>query len=99
MDFVEEAERKNYTLVDCEQMAMPLVHMGKSPSIKQVELFEFLYNVDGTKEYFTCQKPLNKYKLKEFMHDLSNSPWKTGFMKSAFRLPLPYYLIYEIVRK
>lgn len=99
LDFVKEAERKKYTLVDCEQMAMPLVHMGKSPSIKQVKLFEFLYNADGTKEYFTCQKPLYKYKLKEFMHDLSNSPWKTGFMKSAFRLPLPYYLIYEIVRK
>ena len=99
LDFVKEAECQNYSLADCKQMAMPLVHMGKSPSAKQVKLFEFLYNADGTKEYFTCQKPLYKYKLREFTHDLSNSPWKTGFMKSAFKLPLPYYLIYEIIRK
>ena len=57
------------------------------------------YNMDGTKVYYLCQKPIYQYNLKEFIHACRNSVWKTGFMKSAFKFPFPYYFIYELIKK
>ena len=79
--------------------AMPLVEFGKSPTLRGVKLFSFFYNVDGTKQYFVAQKPVFKYRPKELAHDLSNSVWKTGFMKSVLKLPFPYFRIYDSLRK
>lgn len=99
MKFVEKAYQLKVVLTNEKEWAYPLIKVGKSPTLEQVYLFKFLYNVDGTKVYYICQKPLYKYSIKEFLHDFSNSVWKTGFMKSAFKLPLPYYWIYEMIRK
>lgn len=79
--------------------AEPLVAFGKSPPLKGVKLFSFFYNVDGTKQYFVAQKPLWKYAPKELAHDLSNSVWKTGFMKSVLKVPFPYFKVYDLLRK
>lgn len=81
------------------QLTEPLIRFGMKPEVGDTELFSFFYITDGTKIYFTAQKPFFRYKPKEFIHAFSDSPWKTGFMKSAFRLPLPYYLIYKLIRK
>ena len=62
---------------------------------KDIKLFSFFYNTDGVKEYYTSQKGLLKYKPKELLMALSNSVWKTGFMKSVFKIPLPYFYIYS----
>ncbi len=84
---------------DLRDWAMPLVAFGKSPTLRGVKLFSFFYNVDGTKQYFVAQKPLWKYRPRELVHDLSNSVWKTGFMKSVLKVPFPYFKIYDILRK
>lgn len=84
---------------DLRDWAMPLVEFGKSPPMWGVKLFSFFYNVDGTKQYFVAQKPLRQYRPKELLHDLSNSVWKTGFMKSVLKVPFPYFKIYDILRK
>lgn len=97
--FVKEMLKENGISIDSKSWALPLIKVGKKPTNAQIKLFSFLYNMDGDKTYYVCQKPLYKYHLKEFMHDLSNSVWKTGFMKSAFKLPLPYYFIYKLIRK
>lgn len=55
--------------------------------------------MDGTKVYYLCQKPIYQYNLTEFIHAFRNSVWKTGFMKSAFKFPFPYYFIYELIKK
>ncbi len=87
------------TTDNLREWAMPLVEFGKSPPLWGVKLFSFFYNVDGTKQYFVAQKSLWKYKPKELLHDLSNSVWKTGFMKSVLKVPFPYFKIYDILRK
>lgn len=84
---------------DLRSFAGPLVEFGKSPPLWGVKLFSFFYNVDGTKQYFVAQKPLWKYAPKELIHDLSNSVWKTGFMKSVLKVPFPYFKIYDLLRK
>lgn len=81
------------------RLAYPLIKFGKYPSLNDVKLFSFFYNTDGIKEYYVSQKGLFKYKPKELVRALSNSVWKTGFMKSVFKIPLPYFYIYSWLRK
>ena len=84
---------------NCIEKALDLVRFGEKPDLKRLSLFYFLYNVDGEKIFYLPQKSIFKYKPKEFIHSLSNSVWKTGFMRAAFKLPLPYNLIYNLLRK
>ena len=81
------------------RMAMPLIQFGKTPDLRRLALFRSFYNTDGTRVYYLPQKGIFRYKPGEFAHALSNSPWKTGFMRAAFRLPLPYHLIYDWLKK
>lgn len=99
LDFIKKISLRQDILVENKIWAIPLINVGKNPTNKQIKLFEFLYNVDGIKNYYVCQKSLWEYDLEEFIHSLSNSVWKTGFMKSAFKIPLPYFWIYELIRK
>lgn len=99
LDFVRIATGKAIKIYDNKAWAYPLIEVGKNPSRADVKLLSFLYNTDGSKVYFVSQKPLYKYKPKELVYALSNSVWKTGFMKSVFKLPLPYYYIYRALRK
>lgn len=102
MDFLDMIESGKVNVpdnTDNRQWAVPLIRFGQHPSNSGVRLFSFFYIEDGRKQYFTVQKKLKEYNIREFIRDLSDSPWKTGFMKSAFKLPLPYYLIYRIIKK
>ncbi|MCQ2487353.1 MAG: hypothetical protein MJ129_05450 [Clostridia bacterium] len=99
LDFVEAAKAASMDGIALQDLAMPLVEFGKNPPLWGVKLFKFFYNIDGNKQYFVSRKPLYKYGVRELMHALSNSVWKTGFMKSVFKLPLPYYKVYELLRK
>lgn len=83
----------------CSEAAMPLVKFGANPDRENLKLFYPFYNTDGGKIYYLPQKPLYRYKPKELAYALSNSVWKTGFMKALFKLPFPYYWIYNIIRK
>lgn len=103
IDFLFECYHQNQNDVpevkDEREWAKSILRFGQYPSKKDTELFRFFYIEDDGRQFFTAQKKLHQYKLKEFMHDLSNSPWKTGFMKSVFVIPFPYYIIYRILRK
>ncbi len=85
---------KNYI-----KYARPLIHFGKYPNANQLKIFTFLYNTDGEKIYYLPQKCIFKYSPLEFVHALSNSSWKTGFMKAAFKIPFPYFIIYSLLKK
>lgn len=76
-----------------------LMQFGKYPSYGETRLFEGFYNLDGVKKYYLPQKKIYQFKPMELIHDLSNSCWKTGFMRKAFVLPLPYYWIYVLMRR
>lgn len=98
LDFMKKALSVNISLSD-RDLAMPLIKAGRNPTMKDVQLFSFFYNTDGTKVYYVSQKPLSQYHLQELVYSFSNSVWKTGFMKSVFRLPLPYYYLYCLMKK
>ena len=112
-DMVEAIKEMQSGAIDCfkllcknenmcigyKEYAMPLLLYGEKPSLQDALLFKNMYNTDGIKTYFLPQKPSTQYKLKEFKRDLSNSSWKTGFLKAFFKVPFPYDLIYKVIRK
>ena len=99
INFIKKIKNNNIDISNNIELAMPLIKFGKYPSLKDVELFSFFYNTDGIKEYYVSQKGLLEYKPKELLRALSNSVWKTGFMKSVFKIPFPYFYIYSWIRR
>ena len=98
LTYVQEAVAHDIDPPD-ESLCNPLLRFGRKPSLADTKLFSFFYNTDGSKAYYTSQKPLYRYRPKELIRALSDSPWKTGFMKSAFKVPLPYYTVYRLMKK
>lgn len=82
-----------------KSLYMPLMKFGMYPTLSQTKIFRFFYTTDGKKTYFLPQKNVFCYSPKEFFLALSNSMWKTGFMKEAFKIPFPYYWIYKFIRR
>ena len=99
MDCFEILCNKDTGITDYREFATPLLLYGEKPSLQQALLFKDMYISDGIKSYFLPQKSLTQYKAGEFKRELSNSCWKTGFMKAAFKVPFPYDWIYKVMRK
>lgn len=97
--YIEHNKDKEITRKEVQCSINKFIRFGQYPGLNHLRLFSNFYNVDGTKVYYLPQKPIYKFGLKELMHGLSNSTWKTGYMKQLFKVPLPYYLIYYLVRK
>ena len=81
--------------MNLKEYANPLIDFGLKPSIADTKVFSFFYNIDGQKYFFLPQKKIFQYKPGELLRALNYSPWKTGFMKSLFKIPFPYYVIYR----
>mgnify|MGYP001069184290 CR=1 FL=1 len=99
LDYVYEAVQRCIQVENNKWLYMPLVRFGMYPTLSQTRIFHSFYTTDGEKLYFLPQKSILRYKPKEFLLALSNSMWKTGFMKEAFKIPFPYYWIYKLIRK
>lgn len=99
LNYIKNGIKKNLSFSCVDDSCSALIRFGKTPSYAETQMFGFFYITDGEKQYFIPQKPLYKYRPKEFVIDLSNSIWKTGFMKAAFRIPFPYYWIYNLMRR
>lgn len=76
-----------------------LISFGMNPPRWGIEMFKEFYVYDGDKQWFVSDKPFIKYGFNELKHAISGSVWKTGFMKSLFRIPFPYFTIYKVIRK
>jgi len=98
LDYVKNVKATEADALD-SALIKPLFRFGKRPSLEDTKLFTSFYNLDGTKAYYTAQKPLFRYRMKELKHALADSPWKTGFMKSLLKIPFPYYGIYCLMKK
>ena len=77
----------------------PIMKFGMNPPQWGIEIFKDFFIKDGSDQVYVSTKPLYKYHIKELIHTLSNSVWKTGFMKSIMRIPFPYYWIYAGMRR
>lgn len=81
--------------------AEPLLRFGGNPPAWGRKLFRRFFNFDnGVRLYLLPQKSLFRHSPREFVLRLSQSSWKTGFLRDAFRFPfLPYLAIYRLLKK
>lgn len=79
----------------------PLLDFGCNPPAWGRRLFRHFYNFDnGVRLYLLPQKTPLRHSPREFALRLSQSSWKTGFLRDALRLPfLPYLAIYRLLKK
>ncbi|MBR1383488.1 MAG: hypothetical protein IJ555_06725 [Ruminococcus sp.] len=98
LDFIRRAHAKGLSTSD-ERLMKPLLQFGTSPSLEDTRLFSDICHFDGTRHYFTPQKPMYRFKPRELAHALANSPWKTGFMRALFKIPGPYFTAFKILKK
>lgn len=98
LDYLQDNRHRELT-GDYREMAAGIIKFGSAPTNEDVKLFSFFYNIDGDKRYYTAQKSVFQYGIKELVYAFANSPWKTGFMKSLMKVPFPYYRIYEMIKR
>lgn len=98
LEYVKSALKASEDRKD-ESLVEPMIRFGMKPSVRDTMIFSDFYNNDGGKIYYVAQKKLFQYGAKELVHAFAKSPWKTGFMKSVFRLPLPYYWVYQLMKR
>lgn len=95
-----QEEAIKYVEFDGIRNSKPFLAFGRNPPRKWLNIFSAFYNLDGgVKLYFLPRKRLYEYGFKEFILALNQSPWKTGFLKKVFFMPLPYFYLYKMLKK
>lgn len=81
--------------------AEPLLRFGCNPPSWGRRLFRRFFNFDnGVRLYLLPQKSPLRHSPREFVLRLSQSSWKTGFLRDTLRLPfLPYLTLYKLLKK
>lgn len=103
--FIEEymsTAISRYSKMDSEAAFKNLFSVGINPKLDQLEkLGSIVFFNNGFKEQLAKPDCILKYLISpiKFKKDFLNSQWKTGFLKGVFKLPLPYYEIFKLMRR
>lgn len=83
---------------DTEKSVKQMIRFGCHPSRENMaELGSLeLYENGITHRLIECTSPL---RFKSFLNGFFYSKWKSGFLKKAFRVDLPYEVIIDLVRR
>ena len=78
-----------------------LSHFSNHPTLKNLEMFADFKFYNGTTTYLARAGRLRQYvlhpgKLKE---DFYGCRWRIGFMKNLFKIPFPYYWLFQLLMK
>ena len=105
LGFIEEymsTAISRYSKMDSEAAFKNLFSVGINPKLDQLEkLGRIVFFNNGFKEQLAKPDCILKYLISpmKFKKDFLNSQWKTGFLKGVFKLPLPYYEIFKLMRR
>lgn len=105
LGFIEEymsTAVSRYSKMDSEAAFKNLFSVGINPKLDQLEkLGSIVFFNNGFKEQLAKPDCILKYLISpmKFKKDFLNSQWKTGFLKGVFKLPLPYYEIFKVMRR
>ncbi len=103
INFINDIKRYNDLLdrVDSELYSNKLLDIVSSPSLKQAKMLGDLYSEDYKIKYIAKPKSIKYYLFhpKEIVYDFADSSWKVGFLKRVFRIKLPYFLIFKIIKR
>ena len=105
LGFIEEymsTAISRYSKMDSEAAFKNLFSVGINPKLDQLEkLGSIVFFNNGFKEQLAKPDCILKYLISpmKFKKDFLNSQWKTGFLKGVFKLPLPYYEMFKLMRR
>lgn len=105
LGFIEEymsTAISRYSKMDSEAAFKNLFSVGINPKLDQLKkLGSIVFFNNGFKEQLAKPDCILKYLISpiKFKKDFLNSQWKTGFLKGVFKLPLPYYEIFKLMRR
>ena len=96
MEYVKLNELNSSNLV---KLATKLIDFGKNPPLWGINIFQNFFLDDEQSQQYVSNDLFYKYSIRKLKHSLGSSVWKTGFMKSLFRIPAPYFIIYKVMKK
>lgn len=96
---IEYIKTNSHSMFDNKHLSKKLIKFGMNPPMWGIELFKDFSLNDGQIQFFVSPKSILKYNIKELTNYLGSSVWKTGFLKSLFKVPAPYFIIYKLLRK
>lgn len=99
VDLVQD--RKKEHCFSSETAFASINRFGNYPTMRELRMFSHFRFYNGTTTYLAEARPLWHYlrKPKELKQDFYGCRWRTGFMKNLFKIPLPYYTVFQIMIK
>ena len=104
IQFVKDLYRsasKELLIMDAEVSACNYQALARVPSLSTLALFDKFKAYDERIYRFVSERSLGWYLLhpKRFVRDFAEQPGKSWFLKSVFKIPLPYISILNLERK
>jgi len=93
---------KFYNIEKSKEFALnKIIKFGSQPSNLTLKKFKGLYYSNINDFSLLAERGFFYYLThpKKFMIDLNQSFWKVGFLKSIFKIKMPYYKAYSLIRK
>lgn len=98
-DFIKTNNDK--TIISYQCAFYNLSRFANYPTLHNVKMFgNFRFN-NGSITYLAKAQPFYKYifNLKKLKSDLYGCRWRVGFLKDLFKIPFPYYSLFEFLMK
>lgn len=104
ISFVKDFSKQNFfepILISPHCAFQNIQQLGVSPKMSDVEIFGDFRFYDTDIKYLAKPRKIYKYifKPKELYTDFFNTAWRIGFLKRLFKIPLPYFGGYMLMRK
>lgn len=104
IQFVQDLHRsvlRGLLTVDAAISAYNYQSLARVPSLSTLSLFSQFNSYDEYVFGLVSEHGLGHYLLhpKQFVHDFTRKPGKTWFLKSVFKIPLPYISMINLARK
>lgn len=104
LDFIKEFSEYNscLNLKINERVAFNnIMNLGTNPSKRELDMFSNISFSDFGKGYLARTDQFINYikNPKKLFYDFFASCWKVGFLKKVFKINLPYFKIYKIMKK
>lgn len=91
-----------YSKIDFYKYSLDkLIRFGTNPKLKDLKPFKRLYYSNINNYYMLPQHSILYYgmHLKQLKVDLNQSFWKVGFLKELFKMSLPYFKVYDYLKR
>lgn len=86
--------------LDPADAVAPFLAMARRPRLREAACFGDFTLEDGVRFRLAAPRPWGEYLRHpaRLARDFAGSRWKVGFLRRLFRLPLPYDMVYALLK-